>query len=64
MATGCEPETVSRMIEALKPTLLSACMAGAGGGGFLYLLTKEPHQREAVEKILSSLQVSNMRRGG
>lgn len=28
-------------------------LAGAGGGGFLYLLTKEPRQKEVLEAVLA-----------
>ena len=58
MATGCEPVSVSHMIRVLSPHVLSCCMAGAGGGGFLYVLTKEPNQRLLVEELLAKLEVS------
>ena len=57
MATGCEPASVSQMIHVLKPHVLSCCMAGAGGGGFLYVLTKEPNQRLLVEQLLAKREV-------
>uniref|UniRef100_A0A3B4AQW3 Uncharacterized protein n=1 Tax=Periophthalmus magnuspinnatus TaxID=409849 RepID=A0A3B4AQW3_9GOBI len=46
MAPGCEPASVRLMMEALRPLVLGQSLAGAGGGGFLYILTKLPQQRE------------------
>lgn len=55
MAPGSEPATVKAMMEALRPLVLGQTLAGAGGGGFLYLLTREPHQREKVLQVLSNM---------
>uniref|UniRef100_A0A672HF50 L-fucose kinase n=1 Tax=Salarias fasciatus TaxID=181472 RepID=A0A672HF50_SALFA len=52
MAPGCEPASVRAMMDALRPLVLGQSLAGAGGGGFLYLLTREPRQREAVLRVL------------
>ncbi|XP_055365408.1 L-fucose kinase isoform X2 [Betta splendens] len=52
MAPGCEPASVRAMMEALRPLVLGQSLAGAGGGGFLYLLTREPGQRQAVLQVL------------
>ncbi|XP_038138118.1 L-fucose kinase isoform X1 [Cyprinodon tularosa] len=52
MAPGCEPASVRTMMEALRPLVLGQSLAGAGGGGFLYLLTKESRQQEAVLQVL------------
>ena len=57
MAPGSEPAAVTAMISALRPDLLGVTMAGAGGGGFMYVLTKQPHQREFVEQTLKELKV-------
>lgn len=57
MAPGCEPASVKAMMEALRPLVLGQTLAGAGGGGFLYLLTREPQQREEVLRVLSSIPV-------
>ncbi|XP_076588610.1 L-fucose kinase isoform X2 [Chaetodon auriga] len=53
MAPGCEPASVRAMMEALRPLVLGQSLAGAGGGGFLYLLTREPRQRPAVLQVLN-----------
>ncbi|XP_070686170.1 L-fucose kinase [Pempheris klunzingeri] len=54
MTPGCEPASVRVMMEALRPLVLGQSMAGAGGGGFLYLLTREPLQRQAVLQVLNN----------
>uniref|UniRef100_A0A8C9ZY16 L-fucose kinase n=1 Tax=Sander lucioperca TaxID=283035 RepID=A0A8C9ZY16_SANLU len=54
MAPGCEPAAVRAMMEALRPLVLGQSLAGAGGGGFLYLLTREPRQRLAVLHVLNN----------
>ncbi|XP_028287214.1 L-fucose kinase [Parambassis ranga] len=55
MAPGCEPTSVRAMMDALRPLVLGQSLAGAGGGGFLYVLTREPHQQEAVLRILNNM---------
>ncbi|XP_078023779.1 L-fucose kinase [Epinephelus lanceolatus] len=52
MAPGCEPASVRAMMDALRPLVLGQSLAGAGGGGFLYLLTREPRQQQAVLQVL------------
>lgn len=52
MVPGCEPASVRVLMEALRPLVLGQSLAGAGGGGFLYLLTREPRQQEAVLQVL------------
>lgn len=59
MAPGCEPASVRAMMEALRPLVLGQSLAGAGGGGFLYLLTREPQQKEAVLQVLNNTPVSS-----
>uniref|UniRef100_A0A674MS94 Fucose kinase n=1 Tax=Takifugu rubripes TaxID=31033 RepID=A0A674MS94_TAKRU len=54
MAPGCEPASVKTMMEALKPLVLGQTLAGAGGGGFLCVLTREPQQREKVLQVLNN----------
>ncbi|GLD61656.1 L-fucose kinase [Lates japonicus] len=56
MAPGCELASVRTMMEALRPLVLGQSLAGAGGGGFLYLLTREPRQRQAVLQVLNNTQ--------
>ncbi|XP_059337757.1 L-fucose kinase [Ammospiza nelsoni] len=56
MAPGCEPLAVGRMMDALRPHAHGQCLAGAGGGGFLYILTKAPRQKEALQQILANTE--------
>ncbi|XP_036390932.1 L-fucose kinase [Megalops cyprinoides] len=56
MAPGCEPGAVRTMMNALRPLTLGQSLAGAGGGGFLFLLTREPLQEEKVRQVLNSTQ--------
>uniref|UniRef100_U3JY51 Fucose kinase n=1 Tax=Ficedula albicollis TaxID=59894 RepID=U3JY51_FICAL len=56
MAPGCEPLAVWRMMGALRPYVYGQCLAGAGGGGFLYILTKAPRQKEALHQILANTE--------
>ncbi|XP_074055473.1 L-fucose kinase isoform X2 [Macrotis lagotis] len=56
MAPGCEPQAVRRMMDALEPYVYGQSLAGAGGGGFLYLLTKEPRQKEVLERVLAKTE--------
>ncbi|XP_076863002.1 L-fucose kinase [Brachyhypopomus gauderio] len=56
MAPGCEPAAVRTMMNALRPLTLGQSLAGAGGGGFLFILTRDAHQEEKVQQILRSTQ--------
>lgn len=56
MAPGCEPLLVRRMMDALLPHVHGQALAGAGGGGFMYILTKEPGAVERVKQILSMVE--------
>lgn len=57
MAPGSEPASVRVMMEALRPLVLGQSLGGAGGGGFLYVLTREPRQQQAVLQVLNNTQV-------
>ena len=48
---------VSRMLAKVRPLVHGATLTGAGGGGFLLLVTKEPDAREAVRAALADEQV-------
>uniref|UniRef100_A0A4W4DQH7 L-fucose kinase n=1 Tax=Electrophorus electricus TaxID=8005 RepID=A0A4W4DQH7_ELEEL len=54
MAPGCEPAAVRTMMNALRPLTLGQSLAGAGGGGFLFILMRDAHQEERVQQILHS----------
>ncbi|KAM9816206.1 L-fucose kinase isoform 1-T2 [Syngnathus typhle] len=54
MAPGCEPASVRLMMEALSPLVLGQSLAGAGGGGFLCLLTRQLDQKDDVADVLAN----------
>lgn len=55
MAPGSIPSRVEYFVEKVKEDLLGYQLAGAGGGGFLMLLTREPEQHERMNGILQSI---------
>ncbi|XP_070574634.1 L-fucose kinase-like [Ptychodera flava] len=56
MAPGCEPKLVQTMMAALKPHVYGQSLAGAGGGGFMYVITKQPNAVDTVREVLSGLE--------
>ncbi|KAH0619396.1 hypothetical protein JD844_000008 [Phrynosoma platyrhinos] len=61
MAPGCEPLAVRRMMEILEPLVYGQSLTGAGGGGFLCILTREPRQQELLQKIMAKTEVRRSR---
>lgn len=57
MAPGCEPVAVSAMMKKLRPFVHGVCLAGAGGGGFMYVLTKQPNSLQLIKEQLSDIEV-------
>ena len=57
MAPGCQPELVTRIMQAVESDVLGMSLAGAGGGGFMYLLTRQPHSVEMVRSLLAGVKV-------
>ncbi|KAF0302690.1 L-fucose kinase [Amphibalanus amphitrite] len=55
------PEVVQKILAALRPLLLGATIMGAGGGGFLLVLTRQPDQAEAVRAALEALDMPEER---
>ena len=55
MAPGSLPFRVQLFIDKVREELLGYQLAGAGGGGFLILLTKEPNQQERMQKVVESI---------
>jgi len=52
MAPGCEPGFVKRMMDVMRPFAHGQSMAGAGGGGFMYVITKEPNVSAKMEELV------------
>lgn len=57
MAPGSEPATVRRIMEALEPIVYGQSLTGAGGGGYLYAISREPHSKDLVKTVLAGLEV-------
>lgn len=55
MAPGCEPAFVRRMMDAFAPVVHGQALAGAGGGGFMYVITKEPRATAQLQTILATM---------
>lgn len=52
--SGCEPERVTKILKKLyeRQVIDAGWLAGAGGGGFLYLITKSSNCKTSIESIL------------
>ncbi|KAJ7382348.1 hypothetical protein OS493_035625 [Desmophyllum pertusum] len=59
MAPGTEPDAIREMMEALEPLTLGQTLTGAGGGGFIVLLTKEPSMAEKVKAVIQTNKTSD-----
>ncbi|XP_078688390.1 L-fucose kinase-like isoform X1 [Branchiostoma floridae x Branchiostoma belcheri] len=57
MAPGCEPVAVRKMMTALRPHVYGQVLAGAGGGGFMCVLTKKPGGLQLVRNVLHTAGV-------
>jgi len=55
MAGGAEPDEVTAMIASVKDRIYGCALGGAGGGGFLILITKQPDDLPQIEDRLSAL---------
>lgn len=58
MAPGCESQTIASIMNALAPFMLGMCSAGAGGGGFIYGILRDPSQRDIAVDTLARQTVS------
>ncbi|XP_075530473.1 L-fucose kinase-like isoform X1 [Dermacentor variabilis] len=56
LAAGCEPTFVGRLMGLLRPHVHGQLLLGAGGGGFLCALTKQPHQAGFMQRLLNETQ--------
>ncbi|XP_071959092.1 L-fucose kinase-like [Antedon mediterranea] len=56
LATGCEPATVKQIMDALHPHVYGQILTGAGGGGFLCAVTKEPNGCDVVKNALKDFE--------
>ena len=56
IASGCEPDLCRRMMDVLRPYSYGMSLAGAGGGGFMYVLTKKPFDDEFISSLLGAIE--------
>ncbi|XP_013387060.1 L-fucose kinase-like isoform X2 [Lingula anatina] len=56
MATGSDSATTRAMMAAIAPYAYGSTLAGAGGGGFMYILTKEPNSFDVVKEALAKVE--------
>lgn len=52
MSPNSIPKDVERIIQKLEPMTYGMSLAGAGGGGFLYVIMKETNCEKMVKKII------------
>ncbi|CAL1547211.1 unnamed protein product [Lymnaea stagnalis] len=52
LAPGCESNTIAQIMSVLRPYMYGMCSAGAGGGGFIYGIMKEPRCHAFIREIL------------
>lgn len=57
MAPGCETQIITTLMEAVRPFALGICMAGAGGGGFMYVLAQDPLKKEVIKQLIPTVKV-------
>merc|ERR1712071_378734 len=56
IARGCTPFTVGKLADQLRPLVHGQCLAGAGGGGFMFAILKEKVDRSVIQSIISSIE--------
>lgn len=54
MAPMAEPVSVTAMLAAIRPHIYGASLCGAGGGGFLVGVSKEPRAQALIERVLKA----------
>lgn len=59
MAPGTEPDSIHEVMEAIDPLVLGQTLTGAGGGGFLVLITKEPNMADKVKAVIQEKKASD-----
>nr|XP_058947524.1 L-fucose kinase-like [Pocillopora verrucosa] len=59
MAPGSEPKAIKDLLEAVEPLSYGQAMSGAGGGGFIFVLTKEPNMVDKVKAVIKKMKPSD-----
>ncbi|XP_035223002.1 L-fucose kinase-like [Stegodyphus dumicola] len=58
LAPGCEPATVKGIMDILSSLCYGQLLVGAGGGGFMCILTKEPNDKANIKAALHNFKDS------
>ena len=53
LASGTNPPAVAAIIETIKDYTLGYKLPGAGGGGYLYMVAKDPQAAGQIRRILT-----------
>ena len=56
IASGCEPDLCKRLMDKLEPYALGMALGGAGGGGFMFVLTKKPEKNDFITSLLHEVE--------
>ncbi|GFT34583.1 l-fucose kinase [Nephila pilipes] len=56
LAPGCEPASVKEIMDIIRPLCYGQLLVGAGGGGFMCILTKEANAKGIIETALQEHQ--------
>ncbi|KAG8198867.1 hypothetical protein JTE90_015082 [Oedothorax gibbosus] len=58
LAPGCEPESIKEIMAILRPHCHGQLLVGAGGGGFMCVLTKHQNAKESITLALHAYKES------
>eukprot|EP00095_Tigriopus_kingsejongensis_P010928 maker-scaffold206_size259025-snap-gene-0.12 protein:Tk10928 transcript:maker-scaffold206_size259025-snap-gene-0.12-mRNA-1 annotation:"l-fucose kinase" len=58
LATGSEPPSITKIFEATRHLCHGQTLPGAGGGGFIVALTREPHMASSVRELLLGFEAT------
>jgi galactokinase/mevalonate kinase-like predicted kinase len=56
--SGTNPESVSKITKLVNDLCLGYKLPGAGGGGYLYMIAKDPEAAARIKQILSENQLN------
>ncbi len=60
--SGTDPDSVNMITEKIKDLCHGYKLPGAGGGGYLYMIAKDPEAAVRIKNILSQEQINGSAR--